>query len=79
MVFLLYKKSKKKRGSLFSKFVQDLVFILLFKGYILNNTYNIIQQTFYFKIKPFTVHYLCAVLVYALLFIPDISGLGLTI
>ena len=36
------------RGSLFSKFVQDLVYILLFKGCIINYTYNIIQQTFYF-------------------------------
>ena len=66
MVFLLYKKSKKKivekkacldRGSLFSKIVLDLVFILLFKGCILNYTYNINQQTFYFKIEPFTVHF----------------------
>ena len=66
-------------GSLFSKFVQDLVFILLYKGCILNNTYNIIQQTFYFKIEPFTVHYLYALLLYALLFTPNITVLGHTI
>ena len=51
MVFLLYKKSKKKR----------------------------IQQTLYFKIEQFTVYYLYALLLYALLFTHDIIVLGLTI
>ena len=88
MVFLLYKKSKKKivekkacldRGSLFSKFVQDLVFILLYKGCILNYTYNTIQQTLYFKIELFIAHYLYGLLLYSLLFTRDIIVLGHTI
>ena len=76
------KDSRKKslgRGSLFSKFVQDLVFILVFKGCILNYTYNTIQQTLYFKIELFIVHYLYALLLYSLLFTRDIIVLGHTI
>ena len=45
----------------------------------MNYTYNTIQQTLYFKIEPFTVNYLYALLLYALLFTHDISFLGLTI
>ena len=76
---MVEKKACLNRGSPFSKFVQDLVYILLFKGCILNYTYNINQQTFYFKIEPFAVHYLYALLLYASFFTPDISVLGFTI
>ena len=75
---MIFYSIKKHRGlPCLSKFVQYLVFTLLFKGCILNYTYNINQQTFYFKIEPFTVHYLYALLLYLLLFTPDISVLGL--